>query len=200
MSPALTLDRIVFPSDESLRAPIVELFYENLGERLAWSLLPRERPRVISLLTSSLRLSQAYAGLNEAGYLLAFALVTDRGNLLCLEQGWLHKTWGPWGAVWRNVMFRALHVGECRRGTLRLEALVVRPECRGRGIGSQLMTRIVADARAQGHASLIIDVGDDNTEARHLYEGFGFRVTRTVWVPSLKPLGIRNVALMRLDL
>lgn len=168
---------------------------------MPWPLLPSDRSAVSSLIRSSLEMSGVYAGLDGSGSLLAFAFVADgKCEPLCLEPGWLRRTWGAWGAMWRLLLLRAVHVGQVKRHALRLEAFVVRPEWRGKGIGAQLMARILADARASGHPFVTIDVDEHNHEAKRLYEGLGFRVTRTMWVPCRAGLGLRNVVLMRLDL
>jgi DNA-binding MarR family transcriptional regulator/GNAT superfamily N-acetyltransferase len=53
--------------------------------------------------------------------------------------------------------------------------LAVDPRARGRGVGSALLTRLVAAARDAGWPGMSLSVEDGNTGARILYERAGFR-------------------------
>lgn len=201
MPNSAVLDRIVVAPEDSMRGQIARAFCDGMQERFVWPILPDDISEVESLISSSLEMSDVYAGLDSSGSLLAFAFVTDRpGEVLCLEEGWMRRTWGAWGCFWRTLLLHAVHVGQNRRRALRLEAFVVCPEWRGKGIGAQLMGRILADARAAGRPCVTIDVEEGNFEARHLYEQLGFRVTRTIWVPRRERPGLRSVLAMQLDL
>lgn len=52
--------------------------------------------------------------------------------------------------------------------------LAVRPELRGRGLGTQLLDSIVNEARHLGAASLTLEVRRSNIAARRLYAKSGF--------------------------
>ena len=54
--------------------------------------------------------------------------------------------------------------------------IAVRPDARRRGIGRALLGRILDDARARSLRLVVLEVRPSNTEARALYESFGFRV------------------------
>ncbi|MEM7077945.1 MAG: GNAT family N-acetyltransferase [Pseudomonadota bacterium] len=55
-----------------------------------------------------------------------------------------------------------------------LEAIVVSPEARGRGLGRKLLQRAQESARARGAASLSLHVFANNHRARALYDADGF--------------------------
>jgi ribosomal-protein-alanine N-acetyltransferase len=52
--------------------------------------------------------------------------------------------------------------------------LAVRPELRGRGLGTQLLEAIVAEARHLGATSLTLEVRRSNIAAQRLYANAGF--------------------------
>ena len=56
-----------------------------------------------------------------------------------------------------------------------VEALAVSAGYRGQGIGTALLERAIELARAEGLASVVLDVVDTNPGARRLYERAGFR-------------------------
>jgi GNAT superfamily N-acetyltransferase len=59
-----------------------------------------------------------------------------------------------------------------------LEDVVVRPEHRGRGVGSGLLEHLIVSARAEGVLRVTILTDADNERAHALYEGRGFRFSR----------------------
>jgi len=56
-----------------------------------------------------------------------------------------------------------------------LEDFVVRPECRGKGLGAQLLAHAIECARADGLLRLILLTDGDNAGAQRLYERAGFK-------------------------
>jgi ribosomal protein S18 acetylase RimI-like enzyme len=55
-----------------------------------------------------------------------------------------------------------------------LEDLVVRPECRGQGVGARLLAYAIAQAEADGLLRLMLLTDGDNLGAQRLYEKAGF--------------------------
>lgn len=58
---------------------------------------------------------------------------------------------------------------------LNIHDLAVLPEHRGGGVGRSLLNAAEAHARQSDCCKLTLEVQEDNTPARHLYERFGFR-------------------------
>jgi ribosomal protein S18 acetylase RimI-like enzyme len=56
-----------------------------------------------------------------------------------------------------------------------LEDFIVRPECRGRGVGAQLLGYAIGRANADGLLRLILLTDGDNVNAQRFYERAGFR-------------------------
>jgi len=54
--------------------------------------------------------------------------------------------------------------------------IAVRPDCRRRGLARTLLGGILDDARQRRIRLVVLEVRPSNTEARTLYESFGFRV------------------------
>jgi ribosomal protein S18 acetylase RimI-like enzyme len=64
------------------------------------------------------------------------------------------------------------------RPLLNIHDLAVLPGHRGRGIGRSLLAAAEAQALAEGCCKLTLEVQEDNTPARRLYESFGFADVR----------------------
>ena len=54
--------------------------------------------------------------------------------------------------------------------------LAVRPELRGRGLGSEMLEAIMNEAQGMGAESLTLEVRRSNDAAQHLYERAGFHM------------------------
>ncbi len=82
-------------------------------------------------------------------------------------------------------------------GELVMDGIVVHPSCRGQGIGTELLKRIVSYAEDRDYNTFRLDVIDSNPSARKLYQRFGFKVTKEERFPFLAPiLGFRGSATM----
>ena len=55
-----------------------------------------------------------------------------------------------------------------------VQTIAVVPEHEGRGIGSTLLTQLIAEARSRGAADVLLEVRADNPRAQQLYIRFGF--------------------------
>lgn len=78
------------------------------------------------------------------------------------------------------VLRRALHSGSVvqrpRPGSVYIANLGVRPDMRGRGVGSALIEHEADKARAAGFETMTLDVADTNPRAEALYRRLGFSV------------------------
>ncbi|MFJ4206991.1 ribosomal protein S18-alanine N-acetyltransferase [Paenarthrobacter sp. NPDC089675] len=55
-----------------------------------------------------------------------------------------------------------------------VQTIAVVPEFEGRGIGSAILTELIAEARRRRAADVLLEVRADNPRAQHLYLRFGF--------------------------
>jgi ribosomal-protein-alanine N-acetyltransferase len=59
---------------------------------------------------------------------------------------------------------------------IHINNLAIHPHFRGRGLGRQLLGRVIDDAHAMGADHATLEVRRSNDAARRLYEGAGFRL------------------------
>ena len=76
-----------------------------------------------------------------------------------------------------------------------MKRLYVRPAFRERGLGSQLIQRVIDEARAIGYEALLLDTLPFLTDAIGMYHRRGF-----VDIPSYNGSPMENLVYMRLDL
>jgi [ribosomal protein S18]-alanine N-acetyltransferase len=55
-----------------------------------------------------------------------------------------------------------------------VQTIAVVPECEGRGIGSALLTELIAESRRRRAGDVLLEVRADNPRAQELYRRFGF--------------------------
>lgn len=106
------------------------------------------------------RVKQTLVEQLEAHPMCTVLLAFDAGNAVGLLVGF-----------WGLSTFAA-------RPLLYVHDLAVVPGQRGRGVGRALLNAAEQQARARGCCKLTLEVQDDNTPARQLYERFGFRDVR----------------------
>lgn len=63
--------------------------------------------------------------------------------------------------------------------TADIQTIGVLPECEGRGIGTAMLTELLAEAHRRGALEVMLEVRADNGRARSLYELFGFEQIHT---------------------
>jgi ribosomal protein S18 acetylase RimI-like enzyme len=83
---------------------------------------------------------------------------------------------------------------------LLLEALAVRSDARGTGVGSALLTAVDRRARASGKTAVILEVVDTNPRAAALYRRHGYRTVHTVRRVAFRVAGFRSAELMLKEL
>ena len=70
-----------------------------------------------------------------------------------------------------------------KRDELFIEFIAVKPQYRGKGIGTTLLKEAIAFAYREGFTRMRLFVREENTNAKRLYEKFGFVVEKTLQVP-----------------
>jgi ribosomal protein S18 acetylase RimI-like enzyme len=66
-----------------------------------------------------------------------------------------------------------------RRGrSVRVAAMGIAPEARGRGLGRRVLEQVIAGCRERGEPALTLEVIESNTPAVKLYRSMGFEVRR----------------------
>ena len=119
------------------------------------------------------------------------------------EQRFRREHLDPWASrVYERAGAPVAVLFICRRGwTSRVGGMAVGPESRGMGLGRRVMQDAIAQARARGDRTLLLEVIEQNTPALKLYESLGFRTTRRLvgyrWEPE-QPKGSAD-ALREID-
>lgn len=68
------------------------------------------------------------------------------------------------------------HIVDYTSGVAAIGNMYTRPDCRGRGYAGAILGAIVAEVRANGASTIVLNVDQRNTGARRLYEKHGFTV------------------------
>lgn len=71
---------------------------------------------------------------------------------------------------------------------LMLDGIAVSEDYRGQGVGTALFDALIDYAKSEGFERIRLDVIDTNSDARGLYERWGFKATRTNSFEVLRPV------------
>lgn len=72
-------------------------------------------------------------------------------------------------------------------GFAEVKRMFVRPHARGSGVAQEILARLEAEARAQGHTRLMLETGDVLKAAHRLYERAGFKRCAAFGEYKMKP-------------
>jgi GNAT superfamily N-acetyltransferase len=190
---------LLHPSPPGLELEWAALFHDVFGVKLAfWPFLPRDRARALAVISHAMDPECVYVCVEQQGSVIGIALAGR--HLLRPDTEALQQAYGRLGAYWRALAARMVAAFSHDRASMSLEGFVVADSWRGRGVGSAMLERVIADARRDRVPSIRLAVGE-GSPARRLYERFGFGKTGSVptW-PFRRRLGHARLTMMRLDL
>ncbi|MEN9409914.1 MAG: hypothetical protein RL216_1888 [Pseudomonadota bacterium] len=169
---------------EHLRPEAALLYWQAFGGKLGRVLGPE--PRALRYLARVLRAENCLTAYDAQGRLIGLAgFRTSEGTFAGGTRADLFAIYGPVGGRWRAALLRLLN-NDVESDRFLLDGLCVSPAARGQGVGTALLEAIAAEGRARGFATLRLDVVDNNTRARALYERMGFTIARTAGIGPLR--------------
>ncbi|GAA5533448.1 GNAT family N-acetyltransferase [Deinococcus aluminii] len=125
--------------------------------------LSPDHPHVIDLMNAQQReLRALYQDTDERTEPFDPAILSGEGGaLLAVEEG--------------GVLLACGALKRIGPDTAEVKRMYTLPEARGRGLGRQILTALIERGRALGFRRLVLETGELQAEAIHLYESAGFR-------------------------
>lgn len=155
------------------RPALAALYWEAFGQKLGYAFGPRDK--ALRFIEGVLSPDHAVCAWDEDGRLLGVAGFRTRvGALVGGGFAEMARVYGKAGAFWRLTLL-ALLVHDTENARFLMDGLFVAPEARGQGVGTRLLDAIAEEARLRGYQEVRLDVVDENTRARALYERVGYR-------------------------
>jgi len=169
---------------EHLKPQAATLYWQAFGGKLGRVMGPE--PRAHAFLLRVLRADHCICALSDDGALLGIAgFKSPRGSFAGGEAQDLQAVYGRVGAAWRGSLLRLLQ-SEVDNDRFLIDGICVAREQRGRGVGSALVTALMAEAVARGYSAIRLEVIDTNIRARALYERLGFAAWRSETLGPLR--------------
>lgn len=168
---------------DALRAEAAALYWNAFGGKLGRVLGPERL--ALAFVERVMRADHCIVALGPEGLLGLAGFKTPEGSFAGGSPADLRAVYGRWGGVWRSGVMQLLG-GEADSLRFLLDGLCVRPDMRGRGIGSALLAAICDEGRARGYGAVRLDVVDTNPRARALYERRGFVLDRSTPIGPLR--------------
>lgn len=100
---------------------------------------------------------------------------------------------------WRSWLFKVTFAATPRhKDILCLQMLAVDSNARGKGIGRKMLIHLEEFARTNGYKEIVLDVVDNNSGAKKLYELEGFLVSRHIYTRLVtRGMGFDGIFIMK---
>lgn len=156
------------------RAGAAQLYWQAFGGKLGRVLGPA--PLALAYLDRVIREDHVITAVSGGELIGLAGFKSPRGGFA--EGSWtdLRAIYGTWGAIWRQSLLGAL-ITDVDNSRFLVDGICVAAAHRGRGIGAALLRALMAEGCARGYGAIRLEVTDDNSRARRLYERLGFRAT-----------------------
>ena len=184
--------RLGLPHDQ--RRAAAELYWQAFGGKLGRVLGPEDA--ALLYLERVIREDHVFAALEDGRLVGLAGFKTAGGSFASGTMDDLRDVYGRTGALWRGTLLRLLG-RDLDNARFLMDGVCVAREARGRGIGSQLVEAICAEARLRGYAEVRLDVIDTNWRAKALYERLGFSVAGQERIGALRHIfGFHSATMM----
>ena len=184
--------RLGLPHDQ--RRAAAELYWQAFGGKLGRVLGPEDA--ALLYLERVIREDHVFAALEDGRLVGLAGFKTAGGSFASGTMDDLRDVYGRTGALWRGTLLRLLG-RDLDNARFLMDGVCVAHEARGRGIGSQLVEAICAEARLRGYAEVRLDVIDTNWRAKALYERLGFSVAGQERIGALRHIfGFHSATMM----
>lgn len=176
-----------------------ELYESAFGKKCARA-IPEKADR-LALIRNGFQSGFAFVALDDSRLVGLAGYHTANGSLTGgITARAIMRSLGLIGGIRACCIF-SLYDRTPAAGELVMDGIAVDANYRGRGLGTELLKRIIACARAESCRKVRLDVIDTNPKARNLYERFGFKVTREEQYPYLAGvLGFGGSATMEYEI
>ncbi|GEM_PF-781667 len=172
---------VVFGLPNDLKKEAARAFLESLSEKFV-PILGKEN-NALCLLEESMNTNACMVATNKQTSLLGIlAIQTSSMSFLNPTYEIMRKHYGFFSSIWNLARLATINhkvAQEC----IHIEAIVVCPEARGKGIGSLMINKLLANAKEMGKEHATLEVINTNISAVKLYERLGFRTieSNSIW-------------------
>jgi len=169
---------------DTLKPQAAQLYWQAFGGKLGRVMGPDCRAH--AYLLRVLRTDHCICALSDNGDLLGIAgFKSPLGSFVGGEAEDLRAIYGRVGAAWRGGLLRLLQ-SDIDNERFLIDGICVARDQRGHGVGSALVTALMAEAIARGYPAIRLEVIDTNIRARALYERLGFSAWRSETLGPLR--------------
>lgn len=189
---------VEFKGAKSIRAEdsliIAKIMQETFWQKLKWFFKNVSKEESIQLMEKMITYKLGFY-YKEDDQVLAAALLSEAGNP--------HMAVGPEVrsriGLWRSWLLKVTFTATPRdKDTLCLQMIAVNSNARGKGIGQKMLIHLEEFARNNGYTEIVLDVIDNNSRAKKLYEREGFLVSRHVYTRLFtRGMGFDGIFIMK---
>jgi ribosomal protein S18 acetylase RimI-like enzyme len=163
---------------DSDRMMAARIFYEAF-ERKLFPIL-RNPEKVKMLLSESFVPGHIYNARNNSNLVGIVGLEYGGGKFYQAKFDTCFRHLGIWYGILAWIVLALFMEGSHRSTEIRIAALAVDANFRGKGIGTKLIEEVIDLAKKKGYRAVRLEVVDTNPGAYQLYQRMGFEPVRTI--------------------
>ncbi|HYO87077.1 MAG TPA: GNAT family N-acetyltransferase [Candidatus Limnocylindrales bacterium] len=167
---------------EGCQEAAAKLYYTAFRQKL--HPIFRDESKGLAVLERSLSPACAIAALIGDKLVGVAGFKTMDSSFVDIRPATMTRTFGYVGG-WIRLLALSLFSRNAEPRVLLMDGIVVDPQSRSMGVGSQLLDAVVELAKQRGYEQVRLDVVDTNPRARSLYERKGFVAAQTKRYPGL---------------
>ncbi len=159
---------------------VARIIYDAFEHKFRYTLGPREK--AITFVASQINDKFAFVALKEGQIIGLAGAKTTEGELVEIKLI-------PWLKTYHFRALRSLVVAlpflfkRKQNDVLELNNLSVTEEARGHGVGTRILKEFIRYAKSKGFLCVLLEVIDENVQAKALYERLGFKTVKHEKVP-----------------
>lgn len=159
---------------------VARIIYDAFEHKFRYTLGPRDK--AIALISSQINDKFALVALKDDEIIGIAGARTTEGELVENRLIPLLRTYHI-RALRSLVVALPFLLDRKRKGVFELNYLSVTHEARGHGVGTRIIKEFIRYAKSHGFHYVLLDVVDENTRAKALYERLGFITVKHERVP-----------------
>lgn len=193
--------KIVNDLPQPLKEDAFEIYHDAFHKKENLKITFNSKKQAIKLYKRGINFKSGLYAIKNGKLLGLLGFRSKKNKLIDYKLKTLRKEFGFFGGLIRRIRCFFSHYENLSEDEIKIEAIAVNKQFRGKGIGSTLLRRAINFAKTRKYKRIILNVVNTNPKAKKLYLRFGFKpISKTYFGFITNKAGYTSSTKMALDL